>query len=309
MAIRTLLAAAASSLFAVATVACGGDGGGWSAYPVIIYEGQDSSGVTNIFTIDPASGETEQITFGDGFDGQPQWYAERERVLFKSDRDSGDDIGDIYTMAADGSDVRRLTDTPDVDEFSPKFSAEGDRIAYSAVRDGDYYIGLMDADGSNARDIAGPYPFTEFPAWSPDGEEIYFAAIGPETRAADILSVNIETREVRTRISTASSDVCPHFTRDGKFLTYASPPRGDPSAAPDIFEHDLSSGDTTGANDRQLTDHPDRDDYANPSPDGKTFVFLSMREGNFELFLMDRDGGNQRRLTNTPAVRENVPDW
>ena len=38
-------------------------------------------------------------------------------------------------------------------------------------------------------------------------------------------------------------------------------------------------------------------------------VFVSDREGNAELFLMDRDGSNQRRLTNTPDARENVPDW
>jgi Tol biopolymer transport system component len=38
-------------------------------------------------------------------------------------------------------------------------------------------------------------------------------------------------------------------------------------------------------------------------------VFVSDRNGKPELYLMDRDGGHERRLTTTPEVQENVPDW
>ena len=58
-----------------------------------------------------------------------------------------------------------------------------------------------------------------------------------------------------------------------------------------------------------LTENEARDDYANPSPDDARYVFVSNRDGDFELYVMDRDGANIRRITDTPGVRENVPDW
>ncbi len=38
-------------------------------------------------------------------------------------------------------------------------------------------------------------------------------------------------------------------------------------------------------------------------------MFLSRRDGNAELYLMDAEGENERRLTFTPDLHENVPDW
>ena len=71
----------------------------------------------------------------------------------------------------------------------------------------------------------------------------------------------------------------------------------------------MSSSDTTGLGDVRLTDSPGVDDYANYSSDDRELVFVTRRDGEQDLYLMDADGGNQRRLTDTPGVRENVPDW
>jgi TolB protein len=156
--------------------------------------------------------------------------------------------------------------------------------------------------------LAGPFDFVEFPSWRRDGQEIYFAALSDDTQALDILSVNVETRDVTVRISTPAADVCPHFSFDQEWMTYARPP-GDPDEEPDLFRRPLERDDTSGAEDERLTDSPARDDYGNPSPDDERYVFLSNRDGNFDLYIMDFDGTNLRRLTNTPELRENVPDW
>ena len=121
-----------------------------------------------------------------------------------------------------------------------------------------------------------------------------------------IYSVDLTTGDVRTRIDTGGTDACPHFSRDGKRLTYAASRTGGEYRSAnnlDLFAHDLSSEDITGAIDAALTDDPARDDYANPSPDGTEMVFVSDRDGNAELYLMDRDGSHQRRLTITPDAR------
>jgi uncharacterized protein YjdB len=45
------------------------------------------------------------------------------------------------------------------------------------------------------------------------------------------------------------------------------------------------------------------------SPDGSRIVFVSDRDGNYELYVSDADGANARRLTTTPDVDEITPDW
>jgi len=298
-----------AALACLVLAACGDDGEDEVAE--IVYEASGIAGgvqVTNVFVVDPETFETRQLTDAEGYDGQPAWTPGRERIMFISDRGQERNMTDIYTMLPDGRDVQRVTSTPDQAERSPKFSPDGERIAVVVNKDSQYWLGIIAPDGSGEELIAGPYDFIEFPAWTRDGALIYFAAITDDSQSIDILSVDPQTREVRVRISTPSPDVCPHFTHDGEYMTYARSPVS-PNEEPDVFRHDLDSDDTTGADDVRLTDSPGRDDYANPSPDDEQFVFLSNRDGNFDLYLMDADGANVRKLTSTPDLRENVPDW
>ncbi len=300
------------------------DGDGADASPFVVYEAS-TGGITNIFTIDVTTGETKQITDALDFDGNPAWSPDRQRIVFSS-RNANSEKYDLYIMDADGGNRRRLTDTPDAGELSPRFSPDGQRIAYVSQADEGWSVRVITSDGRGPTQIAGTYFFAEFPAWTLDGDELYFAAIEQAAESATggaanayavsgendgphIYSVDLETLEVRTRIRTAGIDVCPHITPDGKQLLYASTVAAD-NTRHSIFVHDLDSDDTTGASDTRLTDPVARNDYPDPSPDGDLIVFTSLRDGSAaELYVMNADGSDQRRLTNTPDTRENVPDW
>ena len=272
----------------------------------IVYEGRVEQDV-NVYVIDPASGVSTQLTSETGYDGNPGWSTDYSRIVFSSDRDLGGQKNDLYTMNPDGSDVRRVVDTPDDSEYSARYSPDGTRIGYVTRRADGYHVATMATDGTDIRTHAGPYDFAEFPAWARDGSELFVAMIEPGlTDGADIMGVNLSTGAVRKVVSTPAADVCPHVSRDGGTLTYATAV-GD--GEQDIYEHDLSSSDASGADDVQLTSNAARDDYSAPSPDGSEYVFLSNRDGNMELYLMGKDGSGQSRLTTTADVRENVPDW
>src|SRR5688500_8766133 len=45
------------------------------------------------------------------------------------------------------------------------------------------------------------------------------------------------------------------------------------------------------------------------SPDGRQIAFASNRDGNMEIYVMNTDGSNARRLTNTPTAYEVAPTW
>ena len=316
-----------AALLALALAAAACAGGASATQPRIVYEAKSlADNTTNVWTIDAKTGDSKQLTFGKSFDGNPGWSPNHKQIIFSSDRDNAPGKDDLYAMNTDGSNVRRLTNTPDVTEWSAKYAPDGKRVAYVAAASDGYYLALMDPDGSNQQRVAGPYRFAEFPSWRRDGvNEVFFSAIEQTRSDADIYSYNLDTHEVKTRISTPAADVCPHFTHDGKTLMYASVAPGESNQDNvELFTHDLSSEDTSGAHDVRLTDDPGVDDYGNPSPDDKTIVFISNRAapaeryesdpnapsaGNTELYLMDRDGKSQRPLTDTPASRENVPDW
>jgi len=57
-----------------------------------------------------------------------------------------------------------------------------------------------------------------------------------------------------------------------------------------------------------VTSGPGDDIGAAYSPDGTRIAFASNRDGNFEIYVVDADGGNLTRVTSTPA-NETEPAW
>ena len=77
-------------------------------------------------------------------------------------------------MAADGSEVRQLTDH-DKEDNQPAWSPDGDHLAFSSDRDGDLAIYVMAADGSGVRPLTVTDGYADGqPAWSPDGRHLAF---------------------------------------------------------------------------------------------------------------------------------------
>ena len=91
-------------------------------------------------------------------------------------------------------------------------------------------------------------------------------------------------------------------------IVFASDRDGQPDVIPGWFTHDIFVMDVNGKNQRNLTNHPDKDHSPSWSPDGKRIVFTSERDENKEIYVMDADGSHPRRLTENDNFDQS-PSW
>ena len=149
----------------------------------------------------------------------PSWSPDGQRIAYFADHRGN---ADIYTAAADGTDIERLTRNVAPD-YSPVWSSDG-RILFVSERGGDQDVYVMDADGSGQLDVSrNPWP-DDSPAWSPDGRLIAYVAY---LDGADPLTIGDGNAEVFVVAADGS---------DNRNLTRNPAWDGDPSWSPDGSE-------------------------------------------------------------------------
>lgn len=181
-----------------------------------------------------------RLTRTSGYDAEATMSRDGSRIVFTSTRDG--DL-DIYTMARDGSDVRRLTDEAGYDGGA-FFSYDGTKIVYRAhhpetgleradyeallsenlVRPSRMEIWVMDADGSDKRQLTDNGAANFAPYFFPDGRRIIFASNmhDPDGRNFDLYAIDTDGAHL-TRITTHPEfDAFPMFSSDGRLLVWAS---------------------------------------------------------------------------------------
>jgi tricorn protease len=82
-------------------------------------------------------------------------------------------LGDIWMANDDGTAVRRLTDHKARDVY-PRFSPDGQWVAFSSNREGNYDVYLISAQGGKPRQLTFHSADDVVVGWSPDGKRILF---------------------------------------------------------------------------------------------------------------------------------------
>jgi TolB protein len=194
----------------------------------------------DVFTAKADGSDLRQLTTTPGYDAETTITRDGKYLVFTSKRDG--DL-DIYRMDANGKKVKRLTSELGYDG-GPFWSYDGKQIVYRAYhpeteKEKSDYVDLlkqnlirptvldlwvMNADGSNKRQVTHLNKASFAPYFFPDGQRIIFSSnyADPKGRDFDLYTIKTDGTGMERLTYNDTFDGFPMFSPDGKKLVFAS---------------------------------------------------------------------------------------
>ena len=203
----------------------------WAIYPTY-----------DIFSANADGTDIKQLTKTNGYDAEATISPNGKKIVFTSMRDG--DL-ELYSMDTNGKNVKRLTNELGYDGGA-FFSPDSKQIVYRAyhpqdepakiryrqkldenlIEPNNFEIWVMNADGSNKRQITKLGAASFAPFFTPDGKKIIFCtnhfATDPRKRNFDLALINVDGTGLERITFNESFDGFPMFSPDGKKLVFAS---------------------------------------------------------------------------------------
>jgi len=164
----------------------------------------------DIFKADLDGANPVKLTDVKGYDAEATVSPKGDKIIFTSTRNG--DI-DLYSMNLDGSDVKQLTNIPGYDggayysydgtmivfrasrfDDPAKLKEYQDLLAEGLIRPGQLEIYVMNADGSNIRQVTNNGAANFGPYFFPDGKRIIYCSNqdDPKGRNFDLYMINVD---------------------------------------------------------------------------------------------------------------------
>jgi Tol biopolymer transport system component len=259
----------------------------------------DWTNPSQIYTIRPDGTGLRQLTHATSRKGamSPAWSADGTRIAFVMDRH-------IWVMNADGTGQRQLTSDEGFRDRRPAWSPDGTTIVFSHC---DVSFGfkaycdleLVDADGSNERQLLGGNWIYDWPRYSPDGSRIAFAGDRDGFVCAIWVMDADGTDPVRLTDPAIQANV-PDWSPDGSTISFGTHcklagGRVWAMGADGSDQHELVADDDPHA------------DWGSPrfAPDGTGLVVVGPDYG---VFLVPGAGGQPERIFAAPPRAISL-DW
>jgi Tol biopolymer transport system component len=252
------------------------------------------SGAT-VLVVDAGGGAPRKIVDGDGV--QPSWSPSGERIVYWSNTGGQ---RDIYTVAATGGTRVPVTHDAAID-WSPVWSPDGKYIYFSSDRGGAMNVWRIAVDESSGRTTGSPEPVTagvqasaSLPRFSKDGSRLVFRS---QVRSINPIAIPFDPTTARAgapyALETENNIRVPSdVSADGKQIAFFS-----------IGERqeDIFVG-SPGESMRRITDDPPRDRGPMFTPDGRSLIFYSNRDGNWGVWTIRLDGAGLHKIGSGTAV-------
>lgn len=196
----------------------------------------------DIFTANADGSKIKQLTKTNGYDAEATVSPDGKKIVFTSMRDG--DL-DLYSMDINGKNVKRLTTELGYDGGA-FFSPDGKQIVYRAyhpkdeqeimrykqklgenlIEPNNFEVWVMNADGSNKRQVTRLGAASFAPFFTPDGKRIIFStnyfAEDARKRNFELALINTDGTGLERITFNETFDGFPMFSPDGKKLVFAS---------------------------------------------------------------------------------------
>ncbi len=212
-------------------------------------------------------------------------------------------LGDLYVMPVSGGTATRLTEGAAFD-MQPRFSPNGESIAFASDRDGATNLWVVDRDGANPRQVSKEKKwFINSPTWSADGDYLFARHHFVAQRslgAGEIWLYHLrgsEGLQVTEKVTFQKDAGEPSISRDGRYLYYSKDVTPSPNFEYDkdpngaiyaIVRRDLATGD-----ERRVVDIQGGATSPTISPDGKRLAFIRRIRLQSHLYLQNLETGEQ----------------
>lgn len=251
-------------------------------------------GNDEVYAMEPDGSNVVRLTDNQVPDGRASFSANGMHIAFASGT-----VGsrDIYVMTANGQGLRNVTNTPNADEDWPEWSPQGNTVIFSSTRDGNFEIYTMDLDGGALTRLTFRPQDDKWPTYSPDGSRIAFQSdLGSTAGRTDVFVMQADGSGVTQLTHSPVFDQMPAWSADGSRIAFMSTRDGNPEVY--VMQAD-------GTVERRLTAHMALDARPSWSKESDEIYFVSGRDfplpstaSRFEIYSMNSDGSNLRRLTN-----------
>ncbi len=250
---------------------------------------------SQLWKIAVKSGERRMISEGDAL--QPHYSPRQQRIVYWSRPSKIGQRESIWTIPAEGGDAVAVTDGTTTDT-NPVWSPDGKFVYFSSNRGGSVNIWRVAIDEQSGAVLTAPEAVTTIGA-ATSALQLSFA------RDARKLAY-IAQDEIRNLRKISFDPASGKATGDPSSITRGTMQLWFPDASPDgEWLTCYSMGNqrhiiimrTDGSEVRDLTDDTFRHFWPRWSPDGKRIAFSSRRSGNYELWIINRDGSGLQQLT------------
>ena len=226
---------------------------------------------------------------------QPTWSPDGERLVFSAFISSGNI--DLFTLAANGRDLQRLTDASGYDQ-SPSWSPDGGQIVFASNREDGRTMRLyvMNADGSEISRLLNFVDVVDLPDWSPASEHVVFERYTPGPLVPIIHRVNADGSDLRELTLRADYARMPDISPDGEQVLYVG------------NNASLWLMDIDGSNKRELLRHDCGFGLRSPrwSLDGERIAYSAACNGEWDLIIYDVAQGTRQRIYSSDATLQYV---